>query len=123
MFCLHATGERTLEEIRWCLDLHVEQLYSTYVFANKSKTNGVLSRDTGKRRDVEMLNIYTSRLKSKPVPGGNKTQNLPAGHGICRVGGAGDERTGGQTTCECGRGIDTRGEWKNERPLIRRNLQ
>lgn len=57
MFCLHAMGERTTEEIRWCLSLHVEQLNSPYVYTNKSKKNGSLSRDTGKRRNVAMLNI------------------------------------------------------------------
>lgn len=45
MFCLHTTGERTMEEIKWCLSLHVELLNSPYVHANKSKTNGSLSRD------------------------------------------------------------------------------
>lgn len=116
MFCLHATGQRTLEEIRWCLSLHVEQLSSPYVYANKSKTNGALSRDTGKRRDVEMLNIYRSRRKPKTAPAGNK--NLPAGHETCRR-----VEKEFQTTCGCGRGSDTRGEWKNERPLIRHNPQ
>lgn len=85
MFCLRATGERTLEEIRWCLSLHVEQLSSPYVYANKSKTNGALSRATGKRRDVEMLNTYRSRRKSETAPAGSK--NLPPGHATCRGGG------------------------------------
>lgn len=35
MFCLYTTGEGTLEEIRWCICIHVEQLYSPYVYANK----------------------------------------------------------------------------------------
>lgn len=82
MFCLHATGERRLVEIRWCLSLHVEQLSSPYVYANKSKTNGALSRDTGKRRDVEMLNVYRSRRKPNTAPAGNR--NLPAGDETCR---------------------------------------
>lgn len=114
--CLHATGGRTLEEIRRCLSLHVEQLYRPYVYANKSKTNGTLSRDTGKRRDVEMLNIYWSRHKSKRASDaleGNRPEKS-AGSSLNLQGGA---------RCECGRGSDTRGEWKNERPLIRHNPQ
>lgn len=87
MFCLGATGERTLEEIRWCLSLHGEQLSSPYVYANKSKTNGALSGATGRRRDVEMLNIYRSGRTSKTAPAGNK--NLPPGRETCRGGGGG----------------------------------
>lgn len=51
-----------MKEIRWCRRLHVEQLNSPYVYINKSKTNGSLSRDTGKRRDVAMR---TSKQKQE----------------------------------------------------------
>lgn len=53
-----------MEEIRWCLSLHVEQLNSPYVYANKSRQTQQCEQRYEKEAqccDVEHL----SRLKPK----------------------------------------------------------